>query len=80
MNKQERIQAIERIINRICLPIEEEAEECATAIEEAIGDREGLIIKKYIMTLPMHIRRAIMKHDSEAISTNKEVITIKELK
>jgi hypothetical protein len=29
---------------------------------------EGLVIKKYIMTLPMDIRRAIMAYDSERIA------------
>jgi len=35
---------------------------------------EGLVIKKYIMTLPMDIRRAIMKYDAERIAELKKGI------
>lgn len=48
-------------------------EEAIKAWNTRSGDEKGLIIKKYIMTLPMDIRRAIMKHDSEVITKEKEV-------
>lgn len=85
MLKKDRIQAIERLILSKWKVVYKDDKsimkkwasiELATAIEEAIGDREGLIIKKYIMTLPMGIRRKIMEHDSKAISTNKDIIKI----
>jgi len=35
--------------------------------EPTLEPSEGLIIKRFIMTLPMEIRRAIMKHHSDKL-------------
>jgi len=86
MKKDERIQAIERILwyshitkcspKADCPECKEKIRKIATAIEEAIGvDVEQLTFA--LMRLPAN---ASFPEEAEAISTNKDIITIKENK